>query len=290
MYHLAFPQEFRNLENASDCKKDRIATSKTIAMPDPPLENTTTLHVTEKECKLYCASAKSCWGCSKVCNETCKWNAVTSCEQVENIFSPAKKSSSKKLGIYLWFLQRIHLTRKFIYKYVQFNVIWVVCFDIKLNIAGESQNENDTILNRNSTVRWKLGTCSSLNSIEAGTTYQYPGLYTERCCLESGRHTLLCHNIPPARGWKDAYVLIDGHRLCDDFVNYRSFQKILITGASFNILFVLTFLYNSINNGNVNIYLIVGFSPRICKGRDYNDEAGHSGAKSTLKPCATIYN
>ena len=105
-----------------------------------------------------------------------------------------------------------------------------------MNIVGKTQNESSTVLNKNATARWKLGTCASLNSIERGTTYQYPAIYTERCCLESGRHTLVCYNNPHAQGWNNAYILINGHRYCDDFISYKSFQKILVTGRKLSLI------------------------------------------------------
>ena len=107
----------------------------------------------------------------------------------------------------------------------------IVCFDIQLNIGGETQNDNINLLNKTATLRWKLGACSSLNSIESGATYQYPGVYTERCCLEPGKHTLVCYNYPPSRGWTNADILINGYRYCDDFMSYKSFQNILVSGT-----------------------------------------------------------
>ena len=115
---------------------------------------------------------------------------------------------------------------------------FVVCFDIQLNIKGETLYEKTSRLKNNSTVRWKLGACSSLNSIEAGSTYQYSALYTERCCLDSGRYTLVCYNSPPAKGWNNAHILINGHQYCDDFVTYESFQKIYVTGSGMNISYL----------------------------------------------------
>ena len=106
----------------------------------------------------------------------------------------------------------------------------IACFDIQTNIVGKTQNGNSTLLEKNATVRWNIGSCTSLNSIETGATYQYPAIYTERCCLESGRHTLVCYNYPPSRGWSNAYILINGQRYCDDFISYKSFQKVLVTG------------------------------------------------------------
>ena len=90
------------------------------------------------------------------------------------------------------------------------------------------------MLKKNATARWTLGSCSSLNSVEKYETYQYPAVYTERCCLEPGVHTLVCYNDPPAQGWKDTYLIINTHRYCNDFYGYQSFQKVTVTGTRQN--------------------------------------------------------
>ena len=113
-----------------------------------------------------------------------------------------------------------------------------------MNIVGETQNESSTVLSKNATARWKLGTCASLNSIASGATYQYPAIYTERCCLESGRHTLVCYNHPPSRGWNNTYITINGQRYCDDFISYKSFQKVLVIGTKHYIIFLNLHSYN----------------------------------------------
>ena len=106
----------------------------------------------------------------------------------------------------------------------------LVCLDIHVNVVGETENEKSSFLMSSSTVRWELGSCSSASSKLGGTSYQYPAIYIERCCLKPGIYTLICYNIPPAQGWKNAYVKIDGHQYCDNFINYKSFQKIVVTG------------------------------------------------------------
>ena len=113
----------------------------------------------------------------------------------------------------------------------------IVCFDIETNIFGETQNESSAILNKTATARWKLGPCQSLNAIESGATYQYPAIYTERCCLETGRHILVCYNNPQLRGWNNAYIMINGQRYCDDFISYKSFQKIPVGGKKLSTYF-----------------------------------------------------
>ena len=111
-------------------------------------------------------------------------------------------------------------------------LLLIVCLDIELSIGGPPQNETTNILRNNGTAAWELGACSSSNSIVNGATYPYLGIYTERCCPRPEKYTLVCHNIPPAKGWKNAYVVIGGHRYCDNFVSYKAFQKISITGKN----------------------------------------------------------
>ena len=168
-----FPQDFLNSKNDAHVRKNRNKTDKEFFPERPWMDEKTSSYVTVKDCKLYCASERRCCGCIKVCNDTCRWNTLTDCER-PNDSNPAKKQN---------------LSRK------------PVCFDVHLNIVGETLYENSTILNESSTARWKLGACGSLNSIEIGEKYQYPAVYTERCCLESGRHILVCYNYPPSRGW-----------------------------------------------------------------------------------------
>ena len=131
-------------------------------------------------------------------------------------------------------------------------IIFIVCFDVQLHIIGGVWHDNSTLANENATPRWKLGACTSLNAIEDGETYQYPAIYTERCCLESGRHTLVCYNYPPSKGWKNAYVLINGHQYCDDFISYKSFQKIYVSG--------ICYLYRTIHHCRYSQIIFPNFS------------------------------
>ena len=61
-------------------------------------------------------------------------------------------------------------------------------------------------------------------------------MYTDRCCIAPGKHRLTCYNNPPARGWKNEYLMIDGHRYCDNFVGFKSMQKIAVTGRHIEFL------------------------------------------------------
>ena len=114
-------------------------------------------------------------------------------------------------------------------------LILVDCLDIELNINGKLQNEANSLLQSVSTVRWDLGSCSSLNFAFGNTSYQYSALYTQRCCIEPGIHILTCYNIPVGKGWLDAYLLIEGHRHCDNFGGFKSMQSLTVPGISFVI-------------------------------------------------------
>ena len=107
------------------------------------------------------------------------------------------------------------------------------CFDIQLNIFRETEEDYANVIMNDSMVRWELGVCSSKKSLENWfVPHLDSGIYTARCCLGPGKHTLVCYNEPPAKGWKNAYIKIDGHLYCDDFVTYKLFQKIVIGGKT----------------------------------------------------------
>ena len=106
-----------------------------------------------------------------------------------------------------------------------------VCLEIQLQIVRESQNETNITVTSSPKVRWSLGTCSSVNSNLDTTVYQYGSLFVERCCIAPGKHTLTCDSTIPTRGWKDAYLTIDGHTYCDNFIGFKLMQKITVAGA-----------------------------------------------------------
>ena len=85
------------LENTNTCKENGTETLKVFTAPN--LNNTIEKPGAAKRCKLYCASIKSCWGCTKICNETCNWNAVTECQPNDNFEPLGKQSTLQKLGI-----------------------------------------------------------------------------------------------------------------------------------------------------------------------------------------------
>ena len=107
-----------------------------------------------------------------------------------------------------------------------------MCLDIQLKIDDDKNEENihDIV------PMWKLGACHGVNYDLINIHYPHPVNYTERCCLAPGLHTLMCYNSPPARGWRNWYILIDGHRYCDNFVGYMTFQQISVSSMHFRLI------------------------------------------------------
>ena len=116
--------------------------------------------------------------------------------------------------------------------------------DIELNVVGEIDNESgkeeqeeESGIN-SSTVRWQMGSCDSVTSTLGGAEYHHPAIYIERCCIKPGVYTLVCYSTPPAQGWKRAFIKIDGHHYCDNFVRYKSFEKMVVTGNNSSLYFI----------------------------------------------------
>ena len=107
-----------------------------------------------------------------------------------------------------------------------------VCLEIQLQIVGAFQNETNITLTSGAKVRWSLGTCSSVNTNVDNRGHQYGSLLVERCCIAPGKHTLTCDSTIPTRGWKNAYLTIDGRTYCDNFIGFQLRQKITVAGTS----------------------------------------------------------
>ena len=106
-----------------------------------------------------------------------------------------------------------------------------VCLDMELQI----EENNDMTAQNDPNVRWDLGPCSSLNSYFENAIYGYESRFIERCCLAPGKYILSCYSSIPTRGWKNAFLMINGHPFCDNFIGDRLLQKIDVTGT---ILFI----------------------------------------------------
>ena len=57
------------------------------------------------------------------------------------------------------------------------------------------------------------------------------GLYTDKCCLESEEHTLICKTAVKS-GWDDSYLIIKGHWFCEGITGYKSMSRINVSGIS----------------------------------------------------------
>ena len=96
-----------------------------------------------------------------------------------------------------------------------------VCFDVKISTVqyGHVYGTDGDIM------WWRLGTCEKV-----GPPYERWKKYIQRCCLKQQDHILTCINKKNPYGWGDGYIEIQGHRYCDDFLGYKSMQKITIRG------------------------------------------------------------
>ena len=92
-------------------------------------------------------------------------------------------------------------------------------------------------------ISWNFGSCYSLD----GSPTPYHGWFdnlramgydqktywtTQRCCTVTLKDTLTCAigDLPDDsddrhRGWAGAYIQIQGHRFCNDFVGYKVLRK-----------------------------------------------------------------
>lgn len=72
-----------------------------------------------------------------------------------------------------------------------------------------------SLLTTNNNYGWSLGPCNfELNNVG-------DRMYTEVCCL-SGEKSILTCRAADKNGWKNAFLMINGHRFCDDFVGYKA--------------------------------------------------------------------
>ena len=80
-------------------------------------------------------------------------------------------------------------------------------------------------------IAWSIGSLS-------GGPYGDNTNYTERYCLAPGEYTLTCRN-QVARGWFGGFLEIQGHKYCQDFLEYTAMRKITILGIDMNFKFYL---------------------------------------------------
>ena len=86
---------------------------------------------------------------------------------------------------------------------------------------GNQHNEKDFSLS------WGMDECyGPKNSFK----YRANVTYWDRCCLSPGVYTLICKNNLGPYGWGNSFIEILGQRYCDDFVGYKGFRKVNVTG------------------------------------------------------------
>ena len=88
-----------------------------------------------------------------------------------------------------------------------------VCFDVRLTSE----------LSTNTGYFWRFGSC------QFDKAYVMDRSYTEICCLPRGEHTLTCGSID-GTAWTKIFLLINGHRFCDDFTGYEALRTINVSG------------------------------------------------------------
>ena len=90
----------------------------------------------------------------------------------------------------------------------------LVCLDVTLT----------SLLTTNERYGWELGSCSFKRA------YVTDQSYTEVCCLPRVEHTLTCNSFDGV-AWAKIFLLINGHRFCDDFTGYKAMRRINILGT-----------------------------------------------------------
>ena len=71
---------------------------------------------------------------------------------------------------------------------------------------------------------WELGQCFASHKFSTAK------IYTEKCCVSNGDHTLQCID-EQNTGWVNSRITIGHHTFCDDVVGYTKFILINIEGT-----------------------------------------------------------
>ena len=61
------------------------------------------------------------------------------------------------------------------------------------------------------------------------------GLYTDKCCLTTAKHTLICNTVERS-GWDHSYLVIMDHWFCDGIIGYKSMIQIDVSGIVIHLL------------------------------------------------------
>ena len=115
--------------------------------------------------------------------------------------------------------------------------------DIKLNVRGVitfvDHVGSAVRVNLTRNEGWNIGSCSSVNVYpdviytderHLYTKAQLMRTLTRSCWLAPSDHVLECYNKDYSKGWPNAYIEIQGHRYCDDFVSIKALRRIRIAG------------------------------------------------------------
>ena len=84
------------------------------------------------------------------------------------------------------------------------------CFDVQLQTASSSYG-------------YELDQCFG------PVQYIGKGLYTDKCCLTTVKHTLICNTVERS-GWDHSYLVIMDHWFCDGIIGYKSMIQIDVSG------------------------------------------------------------
>ena len=94
-----------------------------------------------------------------------------------------------------------------------------MCLSIEMEM-GDNKEDNALF-----SPEWRMGSCFGPRN-----TYLFNVTYYERCCLTSGKYTLICKNTKSKYGWGNAALKINGKQYCDDFVGFKAMRTVSIQG------------------------------------------------------------
>ena len=80
-------------------------------------------------------------------------------------------------------------------------------------------------------IGWEFGHCSN------STKYEDFMMYVEKCCISPGNHTLTCYADKQPDGWKQGYIEILDHRYCDNFIGFKTMNRVEIKSNKSNIIY-----------------------------------------------------
>ena len=76
-----------------------IAKNDTMETFDFPTQYTPDENSAMQLCERYCSNEENCWGCSKSCQPSCQWIAISNCNETVETNSLSNGSITQKPGI-----------------------------------------------------------------------------------------------------------------------------------------------------------------------------------------------